>query len=617
MNPILEQKLQELDRAKEYECWYLVKQPTAFGPLCYLVSFLRDFKTQAGPGNLQDYIGRRIDALRAEKPDLAISNNYRALRVAAFFGLIQMTSAKYETAVITEAFEEITHRCGGEYERTETYQDMIQRQIEKMYISSAIDEEYQGVRQDYRLYPVMLLYKVLLELGRSTGSYCITMAEYRYFVATTKTFQDFLDTLLLIRLLRQEPAAVPAFERYSAKFDNRLIQALKQLPPLAVERDAIALKPGYVEEAARKVYLFESNPEVFVTDRYLEFLGSTQSLFELERFEQAAASGPSSPDRATGGANILLYGVPGAGKSWTIQHDYCADDSRMERLVFHPDYTCSDFIGQILPSVRDGLVSYSFVPGPFTRLLKRAYEDPGAQYFLIIEEINRGNAPAIFGEVFQLLDRDGRGESEYGITNGDIAGSVYADPSRKVRIPSNMSIIGTMNTADQSVFPLDTAFQRRWTMRMIKNTFENHAYAAQPILDTHVTWQRFCRVMNREITSKNIRVTSSEDKRLGAYFVRSEDLVYHAEADDAGLPAREQAKARLLNCRFAEKVLKYLWDDAFRFSREDIFKSSVYPSLEAVAEHFSTGAVGDGRLDVFQDEIIDALLAEGRPNAEV
>lgn len=344
---------------------------------------------------------------------------------------------------------------------------------------------------------------------------------------------------------------------------------------------------------------------------------SSTKVIGLEDFD-AEHEGTSLEDledmRVTGGANVLLYGVPGSGKSWTIEQDYCSDESRMERLVFHPDYTYSDFIGQILPNVSDGIVSYKFTEGPFTSLVKKAYTNPEKMFYLIIEEINRGNAPAIFGEVFQLLDRDDDGTSEYGITNVDISNIVYGNPNKKVRIPSNMSIIGTMNTSDQNVFTLDTAFQRRWNMRMIENSFERHDYATTKILDTDVTWQRFCEVINNEIVTKNIQMTSSEDKRLGAYFVRAVDLEYHQEADDNNLPEKDRVQARLLNYRFAEKVLKYLWDDAFKFSREDIFKNTNYKSLEEVVNHFnsrsSAKATGNARLDVFKEEIKDAFLAE-------
>ena len=314
------------------------------------------------------------------------------------------------------------------------------------------------------------------------------------------------------------------------------------------------------------------------------------------------------------GRNILLYGVPGSGKSFTIKKEYCDDENRLERLVFHPDYTYSDFVGQILPDVSDGIVNYKFKPGPFTRLLKRAYENPTTEFFLIIEEINRGNAPAIFGEIFQLLDRDETGASEYGISNTDIAKVVYGDETRKVRIPSNLNIIGTMNTSDQNVFTLDTAFQRRWEMRMIENNFDKAdvEFANHPILDTTVTWKTFCTEINKIILDKNVRMTSSEDKRLGVYFVHLSDLIYDENADNPNLSEKERIKAKQNNSRFPEKVLKYLWDDAFKFSREDIFEVSQYNSLEAVVAKFSSEKKND-RFKVFKENVYDAFVS---PNAD-
>ena len=285
-------------------------------------------------------------------------------------------------------------------------------------------------------------------------------------------------------------------------------------------------------------------------------------------------------NRLTCGKNIILYGVPGAGKSWTIKHEYCDDDERMERIIFHPDYTYYDFVGQILPKIKeDSSVSYEFTPGPFTNLLKKAYLNPGKEYFLIIEEINRGNAPAIFGDIFQLLDRNKDGASEYEITNNDVANIIYGDKNHKVSIPSNMSILCTMNTSDQNVFTLDTAFQRRWQMKLIKNEFiddENEAnFAKTKILDTEVTWKHFLTSINEIILSKNIGITSSEDKRLGTHFVSDEDLKYFDNEEKR-------------NSRFPEKVLKYLWDDVFKFTREDIFDLANTRSLEEVIKKFVT-----------------------------
>ncbi len=317
--------------------------------------------------------------------------------------------------------------------------------------------------------------------------------------------------------------------------------------------------------------------------------------------------------RVQGGTNIILYGVPGSGKSWTIEHEYCADEDRMERLVFHPDYMYSDFIGQILPVVRDDKVRYEFAPGPFTKLLKKAYENPDKNFYLIVEEINRGNAPAIFGEVFQLLDRiDDEeseypvGTSEYAITNSNIAQIVYGDEKRKVRLPSNFSIIGTMNTSDQNVFTLDTAFQRRWIMRMIPSTFDGHKFANKPILDTTVSWRAFCSAINDEILRRN-NVTSSEDKRLGAYFITAADLVWHEEEDQVEKGSKEWIIARHSNARFSEKVLKYLWDDAFKFAHPETFDTKAYASLELVIETFCNERAND-RFKVYNENLRKAIL---------
>lgn len=317
--------------------------------------------------------------------------------------------------------------------------------------------------------------------------------------------------------------------------------------------------------------------------------------------------------RAQGGANIILYGVPGSGKSWTIEHEYCADEDRMERLVFHPDYMYSDFIGQILPVVRDDKVRYEFSPGPFTKLLKKAYECPDKNFYLIVEEINRGNAPAIFGEIFQLLDRiDDEeseypiGTSEYAITNANIAQIVYGDEKRKVRLPSNFSIIGTMNTSDQNVFTLDTAFQRRWIMRMIPNTFDEHKFANKPILDTTVSWRAFCSAVNDEILRRN-NVTSSEDKRMGAYFITAADLVWHEEEDQVKKGSKEWIIARHSNARFSEKVLKYLWDDAFKFAHPETFDTKAYASLELVIETFCNERANH-RFKVYNENLRKAIL---------
>lgn len=298
------------------------------------------------------------------------------------------------------------------------------------------------------------------------------------------------------------------------------------------------------------------------------------------------------------GDNIILYGVPGAGKSHTIETEYCNDDEHMERVVFHPDYTYSDFVGQIMPKIKEGTdkLEYRFVAGPFTKIMKKACDNPSESFYLVIEEINRGNAPAIFGDVFQLLDRNDDGTSTYGITNQDIADAVYAavGSDKKVKIPANLTIIATMNTADQSVFTLDTAFKRRWNMRMIPNDVENCKFANVKILGTDVTWETFVTVINDLILSENSDLTSTEDKRIGAYFVKRKDI----ELIDGKY-----------NPAFAEKVLMYLWNDVFKFSRDTVFNEK-YNSLDKLIKGFEAERFNVFNLEEFK------IAAEGNESDE-
>lgn len=298
----------------------------------------------------------------------------------------------------------------------------------------------------------------------------------------------------------------------------------------------------------------------------------------------------------TDGDNILLYGVPGCGKSNIIKEKYCNDERYMERLVFHPDYTYSDFVGQVIPKVDSSTnqIKYEFSEGPFIRILKKAYSDPTHKYYLVIEEINRGNAPAIFGDVFQLLDRNENGESCYGITNADIAAKVYGNIEKMVKLPGNLTIIATMNTSDQSVFTLDTAFKRRWKMTMIKNDILHSKYAKTLILGEPVTWAQFATAVNKKIVEEDSDALGNEDKCLGAYFIKEEDLKL---IDGNYNPA------------FAEKVIMYLWNDVFKYNKETIF-SDKYKTLEDVIDAFE-----QKKFKVFNLSF-DVVLEESEENAE-
>ena len=303
-------------------------------------------------------------------------------------------------------------------------------------------------------------------------------------------------------------------------------------------------------------------------------------------------------------SNILLYGVPGCGKSHKVEEEYeskITTEKNKIRVVFHPDYTYSDFVGQLLPvlkevenaqGVKEEKLQYEFVLGPFTQILKTAYAEPDQQCLLIIEELNRGNAPAIFGEIFQLLDRNDDGKSKYSIYNRDISMALYEKPLEPIKLPPNLTIVATMNTSDQNVFTMDTAFQRRWQMKHIPNRFTGESldektinHVAKHLPNSEISWGVFAQTINKKMHTANLGFGGTEDKSLGVYFATDNDL------DDAE--------------RFAEKVLKYLWDDAFKLGRKELF-NDCSQGLSAVIEAYED-AKGDPLKKVLVPEVYNEM----------
>lgn len=274
------------------------------------------------------------------------------------------------------------------------------------------------------------------------------------------------------------------------------------------------------------------------------------------------------------GVNKIFYGTPGCGKSYHVQKilkDKSVNDSNIYRVTFYQDYSYSDFVGQIMPKIDkiNKTLTYDFVPGPFTLALKKAIIEPDTSVALVIEELNRGNAPAIFGDLFQLLDRNDDGVSRYPIRNENIVEFVnehldknmYED-IENVKIPSNLFLYATMNTSDQNVFTLDTAFKRRWKSEKISNEFkpEDDSISKKYIPGLNeITWEDFVGKINEHILEKATSL-SSEDKQIGKYFVSENDLLDQKDKQEA-------SKTR----DFAYKVLEYLWDDVAKFNRSDWF----------------------------------------------
>lgn len=306
--------------------------------------------------------------------------------------------------------------------------------------------------------------------------------------------------------------------------------------------------------------------------------------------------------------NVLFYGVPGCGKSYSVEQRYESQVTNNQckvRVVFHPDYTYSDFVGQLMPVLKEvpnaqgekeEKLQYDFVPGPFTRILDVAYANHKEKCLLIIEELNRGNAPAIFGEIFQLLDRNDDGSSKYAIYNSDIANEVYKDKLCPIKLPPNLTIVATMNTSDQNVFTMDTAFQRRWQMKHIPNRFTGESldektinHVAKHLPNSEISWGVFAQTVNKKMHTANLGFGGTEDKSLGVYFATDNDL------DDAE--------------RFAEKVLKYLWDDAFKLGRKELF-NDCSQGLSAVIEAYEDAAKAKIEKQSAEDPLKKVLVPE-------
>lgn len=269
---------------------------------------------------------------------------------------------------------------------------------------------------------------------------------------------------------------------------------------------------------------------------------------------------------------IIIYGAPGTGKSFSIQKELenqGVSDDNIFRVVFHKDYTYSDFVGYIAPNNNLDTITYEYVPGPFTMSLLKAFQDENP-VCLLIEEMNRGNCAAIFGDIFQLLDRDKTtGNSEYTIANAPVRSFISEKGINlsehqnapelgmdDIYLPNNLTIIATMNTADQNVFTLDSAFKRRFNMKYQPISFEStdqliklNSISKNNLFGGVHTWQEFAEYINGKIDLVNSAFYSiSEDKKLGPYFV-----------DEVDVSSRQG---------FCDKVLYYLKNDVFKYSED-------------------------------------------------
>ena len=473
-------------------------------------------------------------------------------------------------------------------------------------------------------------------LGRNTLKYALLflwLNRYTNFNSVDSIYADFLTAL-------------------QARYSETLCQTLQWGTPLIRQYFDKLIKDFTFDNVCRYLEMNDVVDDEFTkTLKHLDsFLNDFANKTKMKSFLQERGFFDKKQDETTELSNndeqkktsssftptqIIYYGVPGCGKSNKIREQLKnVPEKNKVRVVFHPEYTNAEFIGQILPKV-NGHVTYEFTPGPFTQIIKRAYLNPNEHFYLVIEEINRGNAAAIFGDTFQLLDRLKAGEtdslgndpanaavntftegwSQYFVQNDDVnayirkvekkgdgsyeerndgepvdeieINDILFNSNTAIRLPPNLSILATMNTSDQNVFTLDNAFQRRFDMELVRNEFDltkpavNAQYEAE-IDDTGIKWGQFWGWINAKITATLKGLSSTEDKRLGVWFVSNVGGIIDDKI-------------------FAEKVLKFLWDDVFKFKRPQVFAEGI-DTLEKLINFFENPPEGKERFDVFKDK---------------
>lgn len=297
--------------------------------------------------------------------------------------------------------------------------------------------------------------------------------------------------------------------------------------------------------------------------------------------------------------NIIYFGAPGTGKSFNLNQDkeeLIDDENNYERVTFHPDYSYANFVGTYKPVPKADSISYEYVPGPFMRSLVKALKYPEKPFLLIIEEINRSNVAAVFGDIFQLLDRDKNNESRYSIeTTEDMRKYLKSELNEvyeKIKIPSNMFIWATMNSADQGVFPMDTAFKRRWDFKYFGINYNEKliSHIKVNLNNQEISWNDLRKAINNELLSYRI----NEDKLLGPFFA------YNEYIDEEEINEEEFKEI------FKNKIIMYLFEDAAKAKRNDLFAGARENNnviYSRVCELFDAKGI-----EIFCDNIKEALL---------
>lgn len=317
-------------------------------------------------------------------------------------------------------------------------------------------------------------------------------------------------------------------------------------------------------------------------------------IVEISKFEHSTTL---NEPKVIDSLNSIFFGAPGTGKSHTID-ELTKDISQqlVEKITFHPEYDHASFVGCYKPVSHDDNIKYEFTPQVFTNIYIKAWKDlcsngeESKYHYLIIDEINRGNCAEIFGDLFQLLDRKDNGESKYEITPSEdlkkylitkLGAEHEGIIDGKMRLPANLVILATMNTSDQSLYPMDSAFKRRWDWVYVPIEYEpkcsdgrvNDSHSFEVLFEGEKTfrWIDFINAVNETKIKHNSNLGA--DKQIGNYFIKPK------ESSDS---TNEEKKFEKINLKdFIHKVMFYLWNDVFKDERKEdsIFGDKTYQDL--------------------------------------
>ena len=624
----IEEKLASLNATS---VWYFAKQDTNFDNAFKAVQIVDEL------GQQWEDDGTTAWSTRAASKGL--DSNHRILSVAQLLGLLTKNNpfekSQYKIETPTPVYRAINRYAIGSPE----YNALKTEQLLKLRMNAITDTRPESA--DYNIAPVLFTYEVFWRL-KAKGVTEISLGDFYTYVMTCKT-HDEIDECVE-HLLDPNRKVSQYVANY--KSDSRVVTLIQNnLNLIQFTATTVSIKPEFADYFG---YFFNGAYTSFVN--MMKFVVSDVQMYQTVLTNPIGLSvnfldsstkidigvkriNLENRKTISGTTQQIYYGAPGTGKSHTVKKQ--SEGESVVRTTFHPDSDYSTFVGCYKPTTKkvamrdvtgkimvenDGTqvtedrIVYEFVDQAFLQAYIKAWKfyaeaaegaEPKKQY-LIIEEINRGNCAQIFGDLFQLLDRNGCGFSDYYIhadkdmqkhlskafnnidideshrnainslypKDGDVVAKVLS--GEILLLPDNLYIWATMNTSDQSLFPIDSAFKRRWDWKyrpIVKGRDKDGSELNWRIkADTkEYDWWSFLEKINAIVGT----TTNSEDKKLGFFFCKPIDSVISAET-------------------FVGKVIFYLWNDVFKnFGFDDtIFKDSDGSTLE-FDKFYTSDANGD------------------------